>query len=580
MILSLTNLTPLTIFEVVCCGVLSLLYGVHIITDTIHRELGPHLRQYLLRLTRRPYGAFSFGIFLTVITQSSGATSSLLVGLVNARVLPLAVAITALLGANVGSAIALQMLAFHLTRFAVAFVGLGVAVAMLTQQTRRRGIGQVCFGFGLIVFGLAILEAGGSSLATNPTTVLILSALTTSPFILALSGILLSMLFSSSIVGIGLVIVLASHGTIPLDAAIALLLGANVGSTMMALLAAIIKRSGPGLQLAMVHTSTKFVGAVILLAALGFFPLPSSWLFLPSGALVAAIHLGFNVALAVLFVPWAKWIAYLAGRCLPEKAKAPAGLPSLNPHLLLQPTAALEEAACAVFHMTDLVNKMLSLSIQAFEKPGREVPARLSALDDQLDLLNAQIKQYLTSLEEEGMSEEQKKRQMALLYIITDLEAMGDQLDKQCMNLVRRKHSQQLSFTEEGWQDLRAYHQEVSEAIQQAFAALEVQETDPGNDFLLRKRALTQKKRALQRNHVQQLRESESFSQAASALHLDVLTTLENLLSYATTVACAGQEETFPAREAHEVMSEQAPLSERDAPDYQVSANSAASLIA
>jgi phosphate:Na+ symporter len=499
-----------------------------------------------------------------MLTQSSGVASSLLVGLVSVQLLSLTIAIITLLGTNVGSALVVQLLVFHITSFAFVFVGLGAAAAMLTRQTPKRGLGQACFGFGLIILGLAALEAGSRPLAGSPITASVFNALVQSPVVLALIGAVLTMTFASSIAGIGLVIVLASNGSLPLVAALALMLGSNVGSTITALLTSLSKGSVSGRRLALIHTGTKLAIACVALAVLNPLTTVLSWVSLPPATLVALSHLGFNLALALIFVPLAGPLAYLAAKLIPDRSikEQATGPHYLHPDTLSMPAVALGQATREVLHMTDLVTEMLSLSIHAFEDGGTEIPARIDALDDQVDSLNAAIKYYLTQLDEDQMTQEQKNRQIALLYIITDLEAIGDLIDKQCMRLARRKRRQQLIFSDEGWQDLISYHQEVTAAVQLAFAALATQDPHLSAAFFPRKAQLYQMRRTLHLRHLRRLQSGISPSIESSAIHIDLLITLRNVLSHVSTIAHVVQEDLSVGYESDEERSSSSSLEE------------------
>jgi phosphate:Na+ symporter len=547
-------ITPTTALGLVFGGVMSLLYGIRLITDAMQRDAGARLRRSLILLTKHPLAAFSTGVVVTTLTQSSGVASSLLVGLVSAQLLSLRVAITTLLGTNVGSALVVQLLMFHITNFAFVFVGLGAAVAMQTRQTPKRSLGQACFGFGLIILGLAALEAGSSPLAGSPITALVFDTLVQSPVVLALIGAVLTMIFASSIAGIGLVIVLASNGSLPLVAALALMLGSNVGSTITALLTSLSKGSVSGRRLALIHTGTKLVIACVALAALNPLAAVLSWISLPPATLVALSHLGFNLALAVIFIPLAGPLASLAEKLVPDRLikGETTGPRYLHPDTISVPAVALGQATREVLHMTDLVTEMLSLSIHAFEDRETEVPSRIDALDDQLDSLNAAIKYYLTQLDEDQMTQEQKSRQVALLYIITDLEAMGDLIDKQCMRLARRKRRQQLIFSDEGWQDLVSYHHEVTAAVQLAFAALATQDPHLSAAFFLRKAQLYQMRRTFHLRHLRRLQSGMSPSIESSAIHLELLIVLRNVLSHVSTIAHVIQEDLSVEHESDE----------------------------
>jgi phosphate:Na+ symporter len=489
-----------------------------------------------------------------MLTQSSGVTSSLLVGLVSVQLLSLGVAIITLLGTNVGSALVTQLLIFHITNFAFAFVGLGAAAAMLTRRTPKQGVGQACLGFSLIILGLAALETGSRPLAGSPITAQIFDTLVRSPVVLALIGAVLTMIFASSIAGIGLVIVLASSGSLPLAAALALMLGSNVGSTITALLTSLSKGSISGRRLALVHTGTKLVVACIALVALKPLATILSWTSLPPASLVALSHLGFNIALALIFVPLAGPLASLVENLVPDPSTKGGGATKpcyLDPDALSMPSVALGQATREVLHMTDLITDMLNLSIHAFEDGDTDIPSRIGALDDQVDDLNAAIKYYLTQLDEDQMTQEQKNRQIALLYIITDLEAIGDLIDKQCMRLARRKRRQQLVFSDEGWQDLVNYHREVTAAVQLAFAALATQDPQLSAVFFPRKAQLYQMRRTLHLRHLRRLQSGISLSVESSAIHLDLLIVFRNVLSYVSTIAHVVQEDLSVTHESN-----------------------------
>lgn len=535
--------SPTAALGVIFGGVLSLLYGVRLVTDAMQKDAGTRLRRSLGVLTRRPLAAFGVGVGMTILTQSSGATSSLLVGLVSVGLLQLPIAIITLLGTDVGSALIVQLLIFHITDYAFLFVGLGAAIALLTRRGSRRSVGQACFGFGLVILGLAALEAGSQPLAGSHITVLVFDALVQSPVVLALIGMVLTMTFASSLAGIGLVIVLASNSSLPLLAAVALMLGANVGSTMTAMLTALSRGSVAGRRLALIHTGTKLSIACLALLLLRPLTTALSWVHLPPATLVALSHLGFNLTLALVFIPLAGFLTAFAEKLIPEQGTQQLGGPRyLQVDALSMPPVALGQATREILHMTDIVTDMLQLGIQAFHEGEEKVSSRIDSFDDLLDALHVALKQYLTQLDEAQMTDEQKQRQIALLYIITDLEAMGDIIDKQWMRLARRKRRQQIIFSDEGWHDLVCYHREVTAAVQQAFAALAAQDSVLASAFFSQKATLSQMKRTLHLRHLRRLQSRVPPSMESSEIHLDLLTAMRGVLSHASTIAHVVQE--------------------------------------
>jgi len=392
----------------------------------------------------------------------------------------------------------------------------------------------------LVLFALAILNAGSIPLASSHVTAEVLSTLAKAPVVLALVGLVLAMVFASSAAAIGLVVILAANGTLPLVAALALLLGANVGSTVTALLTALGGGSLVGRRLALIHTGTKLAGAVVVLLVLGPVATLLSSMRLEPGAQVAIAHLGFNLALALIFVPLSALMARLAMALMPNREHEDMTGPRyLDPEALALPAVAPGQATREVLRMADLVTEMLRQSIHAFEEKVVAIPTRMDALDDQLDALEAAIKRFLTQLDEDKMTEEQAHREIALLYIITDLEAIGDLIDKQFMRLARRKRRNQIAFSDEGWSDLVTYHAEVTAALEQALAALAAQDATLAAEFLARKRYLSKMKRQFHLRHLHRLHSGVRPSLASSEIHLDLLNAMSRVLSHASNMAHA-----------------------------------------
>jgi phosphate:Na+ symporter len=192
--------------------------------------------------------------------------------------------------------------------------------------------------------------------------------------------------------------------------------------------------------------------------------------------------------------------------------------------------------------MTDLFTEMLAQSIHAFEGKSTDVPEAIKGLDDQLDELNEALKYYLVQLDEAQMTPQQKQRQVALLYVIADLEAMGDLLDKQWMRLARRKRRKQIAFFEQDWQEIVDYHRDLTAVVQLAFAALAAQDAQAAANFFTQKTILSQKKRVLQMQHMRRIQAGVASSVESSALHLDVLSSMRTLLSHASAIAHVVQE--------------------------------------
>jgi phosphate:Na+ symporter len=533
---------PTTVLLLLCGGVMLLLYGVRLVTDAMERALGARLRLVMMTLAQRPLAAFVAGVFATVLTQSSSATASVLVGLVSAQLVPLAAAVIMLLGAAVGSTVVVQLLAFHITDYALELLGLGAAVALFTTRTALRHIGRGIFSFGLVLVGLAMIDASSAPIAANPITKAILQALSNSPLVLALAGGVLATVFVSSTATIGLVLVLAAGGAMPLQAALAITLGANVGTTIAPLLASLNRGSIIGRRLAFIYVGTRLFGAAIALVTLAPLTALLTHIQLSPAVLVSLFHLGFNLVLAILFAPLVNQVADLATKLLPSPtAIQQSGVRYLDSEALPVPAVALGQAMREILRMADLAAEMLQLSIHAFQDSGKDIPKRISGLDDQLDDIEAAIKRYLTQLNEDLMTQEQARREIALLYISTDLEAIGDIIDKQLMRLARRQRKRQIAFSDEEWNDLATYHRETMLLLQKALAGLASQDGMIADEVLQHRTWLNQTKRELHLRHLHRLRSGSAASLDSSTIHMEMVNAMSRVISHTCSIARAVQ---------------------------------------
>jgi phosphate:Na+ symporter len=543
--------TPTAVLAWFVTGVFLLLYGVRLVSDALQRVISGRMQQALTRLSKYPLAAFSIGLVGTALMQSSAAMASLLVESVSAGLLPLGMAIVMVLGANVGSTLVVQLLALHITDYALELLGLGVAVALFTHRTPFRRPGRALFAFSLILLGLAIVGTAGRSLTSSEATVNVLQSLASAPLVLVVIGTVLAIVLNSSTASIGLVLTLAAQGTLqpvgqPQIAALALMLGANIGTTLLAMLASLGAGTLCGRRLALVHSGTKLLGAICLLLLLE--PLATLlnqiWHYDP-GTQVALAHMGFNLALAIVFVPLSDPLARLMARLLPDKDNLTAVTSTphiLDPRALATPEVAQGLATRETLRMADIVTNMFELSMRAFEERPNAIQARIEAMDDQVDELNAAIKGYLTQLDEEAMTDEQARRDVTLLTIVSDLEAIGDVINRRFMSMAHRRSRDQIQFSEEGWEDLLRYHHQIEEALQQVLAALAAHNPMLARKFLARKEELKRTRRNLHLRHIRQLRAEIPNSKESSAIYVDLLDAMSDVMAHISNIAYVLQE--------------------------------------
>lgn len=246
----------------------------------------------------------------------------------------------------------------------------------------------------------------------------------------------------------------------------------------------------------------------------------------------------------VLSLALAGPFARLMERLLAKKGQQIAGAPFpslLDPRALTAPAVAQGLATCEVLHMADIATHMFELSIQVFEESPKVIQMRIEILDDQLDKLHAGILGYLIQLDEEAMTEEQTRRDIALFTLIGDLDAIGDVITRCFMGLARRRLRGPVQFSEDGWQDLLDYHQQIQKALQQVLAALATQNLLLVTKLLSRKAELQRTKLDIRLHHIRELRADVPHSRVSSAVYLTLLDAMSDVLSHIFNIAYALQ---------------------------------------
>jgi phosphate:Na+ symporter len=518
-------------------GTALLLYGVRFVGDGLQRAAGTRLRHILSTLTGNRLKSLLVGAGVTAVLQSSSATTVMLVGFASAGLLSLRQTIGVILGADIGTTVTVQLLAFDLLELSPLVVFLGWLLYVSGRGTVRY-VGQAILGFGFLFLGMKLIHDGTAPLAQNALFADLLRALTDQPLLLVLIAGLFTALVRSSAAVIGLALSLASAGLMPLAGAIPIIFGANVGTAATAAIAA-IGQNVEARRVAAAHAAFKVVGAAI------FFPFVG-----PFGELVRATtpdvqrqianaHTIFNVALALLFLPFAGVAADLIARLIPETHRREGGPMYLNPAVLDTPAVALGQALREVLHMGDVVVQSLRETRVVLERNDEALMRQIVARDDVIDRLEQDIKQYLVKLREHSLTEEQAERETALIFVIVNLEEIGDVIDKNLMELAEKKIRGNHVFSPQGWREIADLHAKVVENLELALAALAAGDREVAEKVIRHKSVVNTMERQLRQAHIERLHEGLRESIDTSSIHLDLLASLKRANSLVTGIAYA-----------------------------------------
>jgi len=518
-------------------GMALLLYGMQLTGEGLQRAAGARLRQILTHLTANRFAAALTGAGVTALIQSSTATTVMLIGFVQAGLLTLHQAMGIILGADVGTTFTVQLLAFKVYDYAPLMVGLGFSVLFFAKRRLFKDLGQALLGFGLIFLGLKLMIDGMEPLRQSPVVAQVLLTFAESPVLGIAAAAVFSAVVHSSAATIGLAIALAAHGLLPLAGAVPLVLGANIGTCATAL-AASMGSTTEAKRVAVAHIGFKLLGAAVVLPFLGpFVELTAS----SAGDLprqIANAHTLFNVGISLLFLPFQGLAARLIMAAVSDRPEEDARFRTryLDDRFADQPSLAIGQATREALRMADIAQGMLRDAAAVFRTGSQELLEDVERRDDQLDYLEREIKLYLTRLGKQTMTEDLSRREIALLGFIGNMENIGDIIDKNLMELARKKLYQGRRFSEAGEAELMDFHAQVSKNLERAIVAFATGDRSLAQEVLEQRAAIRQRERDLRQSHLDRLRAGLAESLETSEIHLDVLTNLKRINSHITAL--------------------------------------------
>lgn len=518
-------------------GVMLILYGMRLAGEGLQRAAGARLRSFLITATSNRFKSLGAGAAITALLQSSSATTVMLVGFVGSGLLGLGETMGVILGADIGTTLTVQIIAFRVYDYAIALIGVGILMKYVGRRSPAKDLGQAILGFGFVFFALNILTETFEPIARNPLWTEILLSLSRDPFAGIIVTALLTALLHSSAATLGLAITFAHAGLLTLDSAMPIVLGANIGTSV----SAIVSSFGANIdarRVATAHVLFKVTGVVIVIPFLGVFTHLVGLSTPDLARQIANAHTFFNIAIALLFLPFTGPFTNFVKILLPEREeKKRFGPKYLDPMVLASPTLALVQASRETLRASDIVGEMLKKSIEVFERNDLDLLESIEERDDDVDLLDREVKLYLTKLSKESLSEEQARRELEIMLFSDNIENIGDVIDKNIMDLARKKIKGGLSFSKDGMDEIRLLHQKVMENFETGVAAFAGSDGELARKLLSHKAKISELERELRQAHINRLHKGLKESIDTSAIHLDALTNLKRINSYISNAA-------------------------------------------
>ena len=518
-------------------GTALLLYGVRLVGEGLQRAAGTRLRHVLSTLTGDRVRALLVGAGVTAVLQSSSATTVMLVGFASAGLLSLRQTIGVILGADIGTTVTVQLLAFNLLGYAPLVVFLGWLLYTAFGGTIKY-IGQAILGFGFLFLGMKLIADGTVPLKESALFGDLFRALVAQPLILFLAAAVFSALVRSSAATLGIALSFATSGLMNLDGAMPMIFGANVGTAATALVAA-VGANAEARRVAAAHAIFKVLGVLIFVPfSVAFADLVKHTTDDPARQ-IANAHSLFNLILALLFLPFTQIAADVFTRLIPDTGRREVGAMYLNPNVLDTPAVAIGQATREVLRLGDVVLQSLRDTIAVFERDDERLMKEIIRRDDLIDRLEEDIKQYVVKLREQSLTEEQSERESALLFTVVNLEEIGDVIEKDLMELAEKKMRGHYRFSAQGWAEIVDLHRMVVENLELAISAVATQDKGIAEKVIRHKGNINLMERRLRQRHIERLHEGLRETIDTSSIHLDVLAALKRANSLVAGIAYA-----------------------------------------
>jgi phosphate:Na+ symporter len=515
-----------------------LIWATRLVKSGFLDAFGERLKALVRRATASNLAACGAGAAVASVLQSSTASALLVTSFLERGYVTLATTLAVLLGANIGTTLVVQALSFDVSVLIPILVIVGVTVLTIGSTARVQNAGRAAIGLGLMILSLKLVVGAVEPLRSSSVLVLVLQQLSNQVVVAVVIAAGLAWLVHSSIAVILLTMSLAGVGLIDLRLALALAVGANIGSGLAPLGLSLrtpmeVRRALAG------NLATRVIGGILVLPFLTALPPLLEMAGASPARQVANFHTAFNILLALAFFPFVAQSAKLLRKALPDPPVRIGERPlrTLDEADFDQPSIALVAATREVMRLAELVELMLREAIETFKETNDSRLKQISGLDSKVDELQEGIKLYLTRMMRRPLDEDTRRRAFDLILFTTNLEHVGDILDKTLLELAAKKQRLAVNFSAEGWAEIEAMHREVVDQMRLAITVFMTQDVAMARRLVEAKDHIRQLEKAAAESHLMRLKAGTVASIETSSLHLDVIRDLKRIVAHLTAVA-------------------------------------------
>lgn len=527
------------------------LYGMHMLSNGLKKTAGNKMRTILNTVTTNRFVAVGIGTIVTMITQSSSATTVMLVSFVQAKLISFTQTMGIVLGAGIGTTITLQLIAFKLTDYSLLIIGIGFMLYFFFSSKKIKNVGESIFGFGILFFGMYIMSDSMEPLRTFQPFIDIVLQLE-NPILGILIGTLFTALIQSSAAFLGIVLVFSMQGLISLEASIPLIFGANIGTTVTALLAT-INSNRDAKRVALSHTFFKVFAVILFVWWIPTFTeliksIPPTIngnetsaemmdVIIPRQ--IANAHTVFNVLFTLAFLPFLKPIANLLYKILPDKEEeeiAPYKTRFLEDSLISTPTLALNLAKAEVLEFAEKVKRMSEIIIIPFFEDNEQVLDEVKELEKEVDYLQHKTAKYLTKISQQDIDENTAEESFQILQCSAEFEIIADLISTRLRNLAKKRIRFNLAFSNDGKAELTKFHSQTVKQVARAIDVFKDTKFERGKKLEQKYQKYKAGELNLKRSHFDRLRQDIPEAIQTNEMHLELIDILLRINRHAALI--------------------------------------------
>ncbi|QKF50466.1 Na/Pi cotransporter family protein [Pseudomonas graminis] len=509
-----------------------LIWGTHIVRTGILRVYGSQLRRVIgQNMSKRPL-AFVAGILVTAMVQSSNATAMLVTSFVGQGLMGLTPALAIMLGADVGTAVMSRILTFDLSWLSPLLIFLGVIFFLSRKQTRVGQLGRVGIGLGLIILALQLIVTAAAPITQAAGVKVLFASLTGDLLLDALVGAMFALISYSSLAAVLLTATLAGAEIISLPVAIGLVIGANIGSGLLAFLSTSMQNVA-GRQVALGSLLYKLIGLLLITPVLTPLVAWMDTLNVSPSSLVISFHVIYNSLRCLIMLPTVGPMGRLCASILPQQAEINGQTKPRHLDLtaLATPSLALANAVRETLRMGDLIDSMLNAMQEVLRGNQTAVTQEVRRLNDDVEVLYNAIKLYLAQMPRDDLSDQDNRRWAEIIELAINLELASGLIERMLRKVQQQKTSQRRSFSDVGLEELSGLHEQLMANLRLGLSVFLSGDPESARQLLREKRRFRAQERRLAHAHVSRLQRKIVQSIETSSLHLELISDMKRLNS-------------------------------------------------